>query len=476
MQYSPDILAFFWQSFRLLFPAFLLGTYFSLAAFSQNSEAIQPYPENPRYWQYEGKPVLLLGGSVEDNLFQIPDLEEHLNLLASVGGNYIRNTMSARDSGNVMPFARVGDTYDLDTWNEEYWNRFDRLLRLCQARDIIVQIELWATWDIFYERWRTSPWNPANNKNYTFENTRLKGDYGGRDVKPYLAGTMHDFFLSVPHLSNDQKLLAYQQKFVDKLLSYSLNYNNILYCMTNEIFVQFSPEWGWYWSKYIKKQARQQNTVAYTTEMYQFPVIKAEQHLASLDHPEIYDFVDISQNAGRYGYDENHWDNLRYAFHRTADHPRPINHVKTYGNKKRGIADVREKSLRSIVGGAASIRFHRPESGLGLNEEAQSTIRMVRKIEEYIKMWDVKSCMDLLSERESDEAYLAANPGEQYFLYFTDGGSIRLDMSNAEGTFLLKWMNVERGDWDYDLVIPAEESKKLSAPGRGGWIAVLVKQ
>ena len=30
------------------------------------------YKENPRYWQYKGRPVLLLGGSVEDNLFQIP--------------------------------------------------------------------------------------------------------------------------------------------------------------------------------------------------------------------------------------------------------------------------------------------------------------------------------------------------------------------------------------------------------------------
>ncbi len=45
----------------------------------QNADRIQPYPQNPFYWQYKGKPVLLLGGSVEDNLFQIPDLEAHLD-------------------------------------------------------------------------------------------------------------------------------------------------------------------------------------------------------------------------------------------------------------------------------------------------------------------------------------------------------------------------------------------------------------
>ena len=81
---------------------------------------IKPYQENPRYWQYEGAPVLLIGGSREDNLFQIPDLREHLDLLRSVGGNYIRNTMSSRDPGNVWPFFKSGDFFDLNQWNPEY--------------------------------------------------------------------------------------------------------------------------------------------------------------------------------------------------------------------------------------------------------------------------------------------------------------------------------------------------------------------
>jgi hypothetical protein len=45
-----------------------------------NQNRIQPYKQNPRYWQYKGKPVLLLGGTKDDNLFQIPDLKEHLDL------------------------------------------------------------------------------------------------------------------------------------------------------------------------------------------------------------------------------------------------------------------------------------------------------------------------------------------------------------------------------------------------------------
>jgi hypothetical protein len=32
--------------------------------------ALQPWSENPWYRSYHGKPVLLLGGSDDDNLFQ----------------------------------------------------------------------------------------------------------------------------------------------------------------------------------------------------------------------------------------------------------------------------------------------------------------------------------------------------------------------------------------------------------------------
>lgn len=71
-----------------------------------NADRIQPWEENPYYWQYKGEPVLLLGGSKDDNLFQLPELKEHLAEIHEAGGNYIRNTMSDRqDKGHeAYPF------------------------------------------------------------------------------------------------------------------------------------------------------------------------------------------------------------------------------------------------------------------------------------------------------------------------------------------------------------------------------------
>ena len=110
-----------------------------------DADRIQPCNENqnenkqanPSYWQYRGRPLLLLGGSVEDNLFQIPDIEQHLDLLASVGGNYVRCTMSSRDPCNVWPFEKDPATglYDLNKPGAEYWRRFARFLDLTAARE-----------------------------------------------------------------------------------------------------------------------------------------------------------------------------------------------------------------------------------------------------------------------------------------------------------------------------------------------------
>jgi len=33
---------------------------------------LRPWAENPWYWSYNGKPILLLGASDDDNLFQWP--------------------------------------------------------------------------------------------------------------------------------------------------------------------------------------------------------------------------------------------------------------------------------------------------------------------------------------------------------------------------------------------------------------------
>jgi hypothetical protein len=447
---------------------------FFTAVSLQGSDHIQPWENNRSYWQYKGEPILLLGGSDDDNLFQWPKemLRQQLDLITTTGANYVRNTMSDRqDKGfELYPFLKLpGGRYDLSQWNPEYWKRFERFLSWTAERDIIVQIEVWDRFDYSRENWPGNPYNSVNNVNYTEEESGLALEYPkhpGRNVQP--------FFFTTPRQQNNQTLLRYQQAFVDKLLSFSLSHQNVLYCMDNE--TSGEEEWGRYWARYIKKRAREEGVQVFVTEMWDAWDIRADEHRRTLDHPDLYDFVDVSQNNHNKG--EEHWHNAMWMRQYVSLSPRPINTVKTYGadGNKFGHTDQDgiERLLRHVLAGFASARFHRPPSGLGMSEKARAVIKAVRKLESLYPIWKVAPRMDLLSRREENEAYLAAAPGEAYLLYFTNGGSVSLKLEPDE--YQLHWINGETGKAGKILDTPYRTNLTVEAPSDGPWLAAILKR
>ena len=427
-----------------------------------DNNRIKIYKDNPRYWQYKGKPILPLGGSVEDNLFQIPNLKEHLDLLKSVGGDYVRCTMSCRDEGNVWQFKKVGELYDLEKWNEEFWRRFRTFLELTAERDIIVQIEIWATFDYYRDNWEVNPFNPKNNITYTFEETGLPEVVDSHPVR-----TENSFFWSVPKEDNQQMVLKYQQRFVDKMLSYALQYGHVLYCMDNETSV--TPAWGEYWATYIKAKAEEAGTTVETTEMWDAWDLSHAQHRATLSHPEIYSFADISQNNHQRG--EAHWNNAQKI--RAGLSPvRPLNNVKIYGADQGRFGNTRdglERFWRNIIGGMASSRFHRPPSGQGLNENAQAHIKSARMLTDSMDMFTCKPHNDLLSNRKENGAYATANPGKEYAVYFPNGEPADIDLSHAHGNLTARWLDIPGSRWVQEETLEGGGTVTLSPPGTDHW-------
>jgi hypothetical protein len=436
-----------------------------------NRDRIKIYPANKRYWQYRQEPILLIGGSVTDNLFHIPNLKEHLDLLKSVGGNYVRCTMSPGDD-DVQPFKKVGDKYDLDKWNPEYWQRFERFLKLTSQRDIIVQIEVWATFSYYRDSWAENAFNPKNNTNYTADESGLPVEVDSHPTR-----CENNFFWSVPAERNQQIVLKFQQRFVDNILSYSLNFPNVLYCMDNETSV--TPEWGKYWSQYIKAKADRAGLIVQTTEMWDPWDLSHKMHNATFNHPEIYSFVDISQNNHQKG--QPHWDNAQKQRRRTSKNPRPLNNVKIYGadtGRYGSDRDGTERFWRNIIGGLASARFHRPDSGLGLGEKVQAHIKSARMLADKFDFFNAGPDSDSshLLERDSNEAYLSFVKGSQYTVYFTNGGAVLLDLINADGDFTLQWLDIENTKWLNPQTVKAPGKINLTAPKTGHFAALLTKQ
>ena len=455
-----------------LFAMFALCTTLSAAEGPEvaNADRIRPWSENPSYWQYKGQPVMLLGGSKDDNLFQIPDLKEHLDAMAAAGANYIRNTMSDRPDQDfeVYPYHRRDDgKYDLNQWNDAYWRRFADKLRWTFERDIVVQIEVWDRFDHSQNNWLKHPYNPANNVNYTYEESGFAPEYpdhAGRNVQP--------FYFATPRQRNNGVVFPYQLRFVNEMLRHTLPYPHVLYCMDNE--TSGEEAWGAFWADHIAEQAREAGVDVFLTEMWDNWNLQSDEHRRTFDHPERYAFMDVSQNNHQKG--QTHWDNFQWARQYIAERPRPINTVKTYGADTGSYGtdrDGMERWWRHVIGGAASVRFHRPASGLGFSAKAEAAIRAARKLESVIRFWEVEPDLGLLRGREDNEAYLAAKPGEAYALYFTDGGAVDLDLRGHDKAFELRWVNIGTGEWGETVEVRGGRWRAIEAPGDGHWVAAI---
>ncbi len=403
-------------------------------------DRIRPYEANPHYWQHKGEPILLLGGSWQDNLFNHPvGLQEHLDLLIAVGGNYLRNVMSHRNADNLFAYAQDDNgLFDLDRFNDAYWQRFAHFLQLTHERDIIVQLEIWATWDFYVDHqtqggWSKQPFNPANNVTYTAEESGLPTEIS------FSAGphpTAHPFFHSVPALNNNELVIEYQTAFVDKLLSYTLEYSHVLYCMNNE--TGEPTEWSDFWARYVRERAAEAGKHVETAEMRRNENITAPDHRHMIDAPELYTFLDISQNNALRGL--THRVRIQQVRALLGDHPRPMNNTKIYTFDHDANVAIR-RWWQNVLGGCASVRFHRPHPlegvddhekhthvGLGLSPLAQEQIRSTRVLMNAIGWPYIEPDLGFVSLAE--ESPHAVSTEKTHIVYTRDtDGRARLYMN-----------------------------------------------
>jgi hypothetical protein len=151
------------------------------------SSPIQVCPENPHYYRYGGKPILLITsaehyGAVINKEF---DYVAYFDALRAHGLNYTRiypgamfepagkfvpgNTLGPKPGSLIVPWARSnqpgyhlgGNRFDLDRWDPEYFARLKDFLTQAGRRGIFVEICFFNSQ--YDDTWPLSPLNAANN-------------------------------------------------------------------------------------------------------------------------------------------------------------------------------------------------------------------------------------------------------------------------------------------------------------------------
>lgn len=368
------------------------------------------------------------------------------------------------------PFLRLpSGKYDLSQWNPEYWRRFERFLRWTEKRGIFVQIEVWDRFDYSRDAWLPHPYCPENNINYTYEESGFSPEYPqhpGQNRQP--------FFFTTPNQRNNTVMLPYQQRFVEKMLSYSLRHGHVLYTIDNE--TSGEEEWSRYWVRFIRERAAKAGVPVMITEMWDDWNVRAARHRRTLDHPELYDFADMSQNNHNRG--DEHWYNAMWVRSQLFQRPRPVNTVKTYGANGNRFGhtdqDGVERVIRHALAGFAAVRFHRPPSGLGLSPRSEAALRALRLVEQSVRFWELEPVPPaLLFSREEAEAWAAYAPGRAAVVYFPRGGAV--EVQAPPGEWKVRWIDADQGRPGGETWLTSHGLLELAAPLKGNWIAVLLR-
>jgi len=219
------------------------------------------HPENPHYFQYHGKAlVLITSGEHYGAVLNLDfNYSKYLETLAGDGLNLTRtwagaycepssafniasNTLAPLPGKFIAPWARSGqpgyanggNKFDLTKWNSAYFERLRDFMSQAGKKGIIVELNLFCP---FYEEsmWKLSPMNVINNINSL-------GDIG---------------LTNVYTLDKSGPLLGIQENVVRKLVSELNQFDNFYYEICNEpYFGGVTLEWQHHIADVIREAER----------------------------------------------------------------------------------------------------------------------------------------------------------------------------------------------------------------------------
>ena len=450
------------------------------------ADRVRISPRNPRYFEYKQKPVFLTGARELEMLPRVGNYpyKQAVDRLAEAGCNHWRIEMyisdSDREGGRKYPIEstyngwwhdpvtgkqehldaykkNTDGKFDLNLFNEPFWNRFQDFCELCADKGIVLTVETWSTYTI----WATSPFNPKNNINYSGP---LDVGRHGRD-----ADSEFSFVRTVPALGNRPEILKFQKKFAKKVLDCTWRAGNVLYICGNENF--WPREWVEYWAEFVHAYGRSKGVDLLYTNIpgHSFSPDRKYYMLGPgaedvLTRPQ-YDFADMSQHPGgsRPPCRVTRYKRIVDSYERSTDNPRPITILKNYVGTKES-ADAGEKRREAIeyfMAGGAMSGFHRPcargcpegrwnncaEKMRNIYLSSLKAAGQAATFTSGVEFVDTTRRNDLVSR-----GWCLAKPGKHYIVYLKKGGE-SVQVKLKPGSYRWKafdgqsWTKEEKFDW-----------------------------
>jgi len=434
------------------------------------AQPIRLHPANPHYFEYRGRPTILVTSGEHYGAVLNPDFDQrtYLRTLARDGLNYTRiftgsyfepqgafgirkNTLAPEGSRALTPWARSGtpgyagggNRFDLNQWDTTYFRRLREFVRLADQQGVVVEITLFSS--IYGDaQWRINPLNRANNVN-------------GTDSMP----------LQRVHTLDNGNVWAHQERMVRKIVRELNAFDNVIYEIQNEPWADnhtlagpinhYLPKWEEEWRNRVELAT--DASLAWQRRVA--VVVRAEE--ASLPKRHL-----IAQNYGNFRFPLPAVDsavsilNFHYASAEAVD----LNHGwdRALGLDETGFAGsddatYRRQAWRFMLAGGAlfdhldySFTVERPD-GTDQNEAPGGGSPALRKqlgvLKRFVEGIDfVRMRPDRRVVARAPGAFREAlvDVGRAYAIYL-DGrltGDLVLDV--PAGTYEATWVDVLTGD------------------------------
>lgn len=456
---------------KILYAAIILGLVWCCQP--RQMKPIALHPANNHYFEYEGKPEVLItsaehyGAVINLDLDYVTYLEtlasDGLNLTRVFTGAYVepsdafniaKNTLAPATGRFTCPWARSnepggGNKFDLDKWNESYFARLHDFMKEADRRNIIVELTLFCP---FYEdaQWRLSPMNAINNINGTGVEDRTH----------------------VYTLDRSGELLAVQESLVRKIVQELKDYPNLIYEICNEPYFG-GVTMGW------------------------------QHHIASLIHEEEKDFEYqhlISQNIanGSQKITDPHPQVSVFNFHYASP---PVAVAQNYslgkviGDNETGFdgnadSTYRKEGWAFIFAGGALYNnldysftaeheegtFQYPATQPGGGSTAlRKQLSHLRNFIHEMRFLDMKPDSTIVKDAHKFLAAEAlAEPGKQYGIYIFGKGPMELGLSIPEGEYSVEFLDPLTGKSQDGLKITSQGSVNLTTPAYAEDVAIRI--
>jgi hypothetical protein len=426
---------------------------------------------NPRYFEDGSGHVVYLTGSHNWSNFQdygsvgqstqVFDYNSYLNFLQSHNMNLIRlwnfegwsycDGMASPNYNVPLPYLRTGPgtaldgglKYDLNQFNQAYFDRLRSRVQAAQADGIYVSIMLFQGWSSCSTGvWPGHPYNASNNINGV--NGDLNGDGTGKEIHS---------------LQNGSTIDALQKAYIRKVVDTVNDLDNVLFEIENEENPDDNVSWQDSIVGYIKSYESpkpNQHPVGITTP-WSSEVTSSELFASSADW--------ISP-SGSWGYGSN---------------------PPAATGQKVVLADT--DHIFGMGGDSAWVweTFTRGNNPIYMDDLSQnSTMESARVAMGQTRSYANKMNLAAMMPRDdlTSTSYALANPGQEYLAYNPSGGSFSVNLSDAaqSDSFSVEWFNPGSGAADLSTgvstggTVAGGAMRTFSPPFPGGVVLYLVKQ